>query len=207
MAPFIVAINAISGGGKTTITKELQKRLSFSRALYFDDRDYDSESGIEDICNWIEDGADVNLFNLELLAGDIKKLLKENLDFIIIDYPFGYRHKQIAPYINYSIFIDTPLDVALARRIIRDYSQETASAILADVKQYLERGRDAYIYGLESVKASADLLVDGNMTIDKIADCISEKVKSAKKLTSPNKDIAILVSKENARQVKYREII
>jgi len=178
MKPFIFTINAISGGGKTTVTRELQKQLKNSKVLYFDDRNYDSDSGIEDICKWVEDGADVNKFNLERLADDIKKFKQENLDFIIMDYPFGYRHKQITPYINYSIFIDTPLDVAMARRILRDYDNSTAIDIFDDMKQYLEQGRHAYLFGLDDAKKNADFLVDGSLTVDEIVECIAEKVKA-----------------------------
>ena len=103
MKPFIFAVNAISGGGKTTTTRELQKRMPNAKALYFDDRNYDSDSGIEDTVKWINNGADVDLWNLKRLADDIDKLKQENLDFIIMDYPFDYRHKLIGPYLNYSI--------------------------------------------------------------------------------------------------------
>ena len=71
MKPFIFAVNATSGGGKTTTTRELQKRLPNSRALYFDDRNYDSDSGIEDTGEWIEAGADVNLWDLRRLADEL----------------------------------------------------------------------------------------------------------------------------------------
>ena len=133
------------------------------------------------------------MFNLERLADDIKRLINENLDFIIIDYPFGYRHKQIAPYIHYSIFIDTPLDVAMARRILRDYNEKNALEIFNDMKQYLERGRNAYLFGLESVKENADFLVDGSLAIDRIVDIICEKVINVKNDNLYNKhDLEIL---------------
>ena len=183
MKSFIFAVNAISGGGKTTTTRELQKRLPNSKALYFDDRNYDSDSGIEDTCEWIEAGADVNLFDLKRLADDIEKLKKENPDFIILDYPFGYRHNLIGPYLSYSIFIDTPLDVAMARRILREYDEKIItdiSDVLADMKHYLERGRNAYLFGLDSVRENADFLVDGSLAVDKIVECIFEKVMSMK---------------------------
>lgn len=176
MSPFIFAVNAISGGGKTTITSELQKQLSNSKALYFDDRNYDSDSGINDTVEWIEAGADFNLWDLTQLVDDIEKLKQENLDFIIMDYPCGYQQKQIAPYLNYSIFIDTPLDIAMARRIIRDYTRDTAALIFDDMSFYLERGRNAYLYGLDDVRKTADFLVDGSLPLNKIVECISEKV-------------------------------
>ena len=174
--PYVIAINAISGGGKTTITKELQKQLPNSRALYFDDRDYDSNSGVDDICKWIEDGADVNVFNLDLLAEDIEMLIKETPDFIVMDYPFGYRHNLIAKYIDYSIFIDTPLDVALARRIIRDYDNTTILNIFNDMNLYLSQGRNAYLYGLDSAKLSADFVIDGSKSVSDIVTSIIKKI-------------------------------
>lgn len=180
MKPFIFSVNSISGGGKTTITRELQKQLSNSKALYFDDRNYDSDSGINDIVEWIEAGADFNLWDLTRLVDDIEKLKQENLDFIIMDYPCGYKQKQIAPYLNYSIFIDTPFDIAMARRIIRDYNRDTVESIFDDMNFYLKRGREAYLYGLEDVRKKADFLVDGSLPLDKIIECISEKVINIK---------------------------
>jgi len=174
--PFILAINAISGGGKTTVVKELKNRLPKAAALFFDDRNYDSDSGIEDICKWIEEGADVNKFNLDLLAEDIEKLIKEKTDYIVMDYPFGYRHKAISKYIDYSIFIDTPLDIALARRIIRDYNAATIQNVFTDMKQYLSQGRNAYLYGLDEIKEQADLVIDGSKSTDNIVSMIMEKL-------------------------------
>jgi uridine kinase len=174
--PFILAVNAISGGGKTTIVKELQRKLPKSKALFFDDRNYDSDSGIEDICKWIEEGADVNKFNLDLLAEDIEKLIKENLNYIIMDYPFGYRHKTISKYLDFSIFIDTPLDIALARRIIRDYSTTSIQNVFDDMRQYLIQGRKAYLYGLDETKEKADYVIDGSKSLDGIVSEIMEKL-------------------------------
>ena len=85
MESFIFSINAISGGGKTTITKEIQKKLPNWKALFFDDRNYDSDSGIHDTAQWIDDGLDVNLFDLKGLADDIIDLKNDGIEYIIID--------------------------------------------------------------------------------------------------------------------------
>lgn len=174
--PCIVAVNAISGGGKTAITNKLQKRLPHAQALYFDDRNYDEDSGIEDICAWMENGADVQAFDLQRLADDIENLCRSSLDYILLDYPFGYKHHLIAPYIDLSVFIDTPLDVALARRILRDYDGTSSGRILGDMEHYLSRGRDAYLYGLDETRKCADLVVDGSKCVDEIVDAIMEKI-------------------------------
>lgn len=174
--PYIVTVNAVSGGGKTTVVRELQRLLPEARALYFDDRDYDSDSGIDDICSWMERGADVNEFNLDRLAGDLDKLAEEGHDYIIMDYPFGYRHKRIAEYIDFSVFIDTPLDIALARRIIRDYDDAKAAHISADMEQYLNQGRSTYMQSVSMGISDADLVVDGGRALGEIVEVIIEAI-------------------------------
>ena len=186
MKPFIFSINATAGGGKTTTTRELQKQLPNAKAIYFDDRNYDTDSGINDVGKWIDAGADVNLWDLQRLADDIERLKQENLKFIILDYPFGYGHNLIGPYLNYSIYIDTPLDIALARRILRDYDRETLicswndkndnSTLFDDMEHWLKGGRNYFLFGYEPAKKDADLIVDGSLPLSKIVEIISQKV-------------------------------
>ena len=181
--PFIFSINALSGGGKTTTARELQKKLPNAKALYFDDRNYDSDSGIIDIAKWVNDGADVNLWKLERLAEDIEKIKSETPEFIILDYPFGYSHNLISPYLNYTIFIDTPFDIILARRIIGDFDKETMifkwdneSTVFNYLEHYLEHGRNVYLHGLKTGKTNADLIIDGTLPLDKIVEIIYGKI-------------------------------
>lgn len=55
----IIAINAVSGGGKTWTSDALIKGLPKAKGLCFDDRDYGQLSGITDLVKWeLEDGAD-----------------------------------------------------------------------------------------------------------------------------------------------------
>ena len=185
--PFVFSVNATAGGGKTTTTRELQKQLPNARALYFDDRDYDVDSGINDIDKWVEDGSDVNLWDLERLAKDIDELIAKNLDFIVLDYPFGYRHNLIGNYLDYSVFIDTPLDITLARRIVRDYDRETLickwnnendkTDLFEDMDNY-QNGRSIFINGIEAGRADADFIIDGSMALNKVVEIICVKILS-----------------------------
>jgi uridine kinase len=91
--------------------------------------------------------------------------------------PFGYKQKQIAGFINFSIFIDTPLDIALARRIIRDFENEPTESIINDMKGYLERGQSVYIQTQRFSKEDSDLVIDGSLPINQIVDIIMKKIK------------------------------
>ena len=172
----IISIYSPSGGGKTTITYALAEKMPNSKALYFDDRDYDSDSGITDICRWYDEGADVNRFDLQLFASDIEHCVEEGFDFVFLDYPFGYRHELISKYLNFSIFVDTPLDIAFARRLLRDYTDKTVKEILVDADFYLQKGRAIYLQGGKMAQIDADMVVDGSLTIDEIICTISDQL-------------------------------
>lgn len=73
-----------------------------------------------------------------------------------------------------SFFIDTPLDIALARRIVRDF--ELLEDIHDDLRFYLEKGRGAYIHMLETVRMDADKIIDGTLSKEETMQQIIEEV-------------------------------
>ena len=54
--------------------------------------------------------------------------------------------------LNFTIFIDTPLDVALCRRIQRDYKNTNNEIIQNGITNYLDHGRNAYLNMLSTIK-------------------------------------------------------
>jgi uridine kinase len=141
-SPYVIAIAAVSGGGKTTITKLLNQKLHNSKVLFFDDYDF---NGPDDIVDWVDNVGDPNEWDLTPLIKDLEALLTEPLDYIVLDFPFSYKHSELSNFIDFSIFIDTPLDIALARRVIRDFRDSSTDNILFDMKNYISRGRRAYL--------------------------------------------------------------
>ena len=172
----IIAISGTSGGGKTTTVTELQKRTPNSISLSIEDNDYIKNSGIADLAQWEEDGWDVSLWNLQSLAEDIGMLLQKNYDYIFFDYPFGYMQKQISDFISLSVYIDTPLDVALARRTLRDYKDKSAGDILKRLKWYLTK-RHLFNISNDFQRNDAELIVDGCLSTDDICNLILERIK------------------------------
>ena len=187
--PFVISIAAQSGGGKTTIVTALKDRLANSAVIYWDD--YGDE--VDPDCD-INDVQDFNEWNTKPIATDIERLLNESYEYIILDYPFGYMNDCVAKHINLTVFIDTPLDVALARRIIRDYtSRSTESEFgLADVDEaslealdkelrwYLTRSRMTYARFSEAHKPVSDLVVDGMKSPKEIVKAIIEFIAERK---------------------------
>ena len=179
--PFIISVAAQAGGGKTTIVTALKERLNKSAVLFWDE--YGDE--VDPDCD-INDVQDYNEWNTEPMAEDIDRLLNEQYDYIILDYPFGYLNDCVGKYINLAIFIDTPLDVALVRRIRRDYTNRSKESdfgvgylgevsiktIDEELSWYLTRSRPTYAKFNEAHKPVSDLIVDGTKSPDQIVEII-----------------------------------
>lgn len=173
--PFVVAIAGVSGGGKTTIAKHLNERLHNSKTLFFDDYDFD---GPNDIIHWVDKGANYDEWNLAPLIIDIMGLLSEPLDFIVLDFPFAYKHSQTSKLIDLTVFIDTPLDIAMARRVIRDFKNSSNESILIEMENYISQGRRGYLEMLKTIKPNSDIVVDGTLSVSKIGDKIYEVISN-----------------------------
>ncbi|MFJ8089885.1 hypothetical protein ACIQ7N_17000 [Lysinibacillus sp. NPDC095746] len=172
--PLVIAIAAVSGGGKTTISTHLNERLQNSKILFFDEYDFD---GPDDIIDWIDNGANYDEWNLAPLIRDLEGLLTEPLDYIVLDFPFAYKHSKTSKFFDFTVFIDTPLDIAMARRVSRDFKNSTVENILMDMEGYISQGRRGYLEMLETIKPNSDIIVDGTLPVFEIVSIISQYIE------------------------------
>ena len=198
-ANYIIAVSSVSGGGKTTLVKRTVDLLR-GTALFFDD--YASVSEYPpDIKKWVEDGADVNEWKTPQFAQDLAALRRGDSivspidgasilpsEFIVIEEPMGRKRAEMATLIDFVAVIDTPLEIALTRRLLRDLGpisledieKATKEQLAGGVVQivtylkdylsgYLDAGRDLYIAVQEQAKESCDLVLDGSLSVDELA--------------------------------------
>lgn len=165
----IIAIAAVTAGGKTTVVKEIKKRLLKVKTLHFDD--YSFEGEVDDFYLWTMLGADYSVWNLIPLLQDVLEAKESGeYDYLILDYPFAYCHEQLAKYIDCAIFIDTPLDIAMARRVLRDMKDATGEEIRSDMEMYLNYARVVYVQMLKDILPSSDYVLDGAKTPEELAE-------------------------------------
>lgn len=159
--PVVISISGVSGGGKITLVNELREHLPSCQCLYFDD--YDFEDSPQDYIKWVDDGADYDLWNLQDFKSDLVSLIDSGCHMILLDYPFAYKNSAIAPYIDYAVFVHTPLDVAMARRVLRDIRTQglNSADIESSLNSYLSGGRRAYLEAISTIKPNSDLILDG----------------------------------------------
>lgn len=172
--PLVIAVAAVSGGGKTTITSHLKANLKNTDALFFDD--YNLE-GPDDFMQWIKEGSNPNAWYLTPFLDDLKKLLHKPLKYIFLDFPFAYLHNEISQYIDFAIFIDTPLDIAMARRILRDFNETSIEQTTFDLENYLIQGRIGYLNMLEIIKPNSDIIINGVLPVLEITNIIVQQIE------------------------------
>ena len=67
-----------------------------------------------------------------------------------------------------AFFIDTTLDIALARRILRDMGNASGGDIRNDLLGYLKYARIAFIQMQKDILPASDYVIDGTMSIEYI---------------------------------------
>ena len=156
----IIAIGAVTAGGKTTLVNAIIDKLTRTASLHFDDYSFDGE--VNDFYKWVSDGANYNVWDLSPLKADIEKIINsDRYDYLLLDYPFAYQNKMIKDYLDCCIFIDTPLDIALARKVLRDMKESSADDIRYEMDVYLKYARIAYVQMLQDILPISDYVIDG----------------------------------------------
>ncbi len=169
----LITITACAGGGKTEVSKALAKQLNTTSIFHFDEID----EKVVFPKNWPH--AEPNEYNLDQVYPIFAKEKLNSAGFIIFDYPFGKCHSKMNSLIDFAIYIDVPLDIAMCRRLLRDLDAdrlEQLPRLIDELRYYEPKGRIAYLDMLNNVKPSCDLVVDGTMSIDEIVKEIKKKI-------------------------------
>lgn len=175
--PIVIGISGISGAGKSTLIKKLAESLQ-ATFLIWDDYDEISQSP-EDYVKWYESSRNYDEWVYDDLANTLVKLkeghkvicpaTKRELyptSYILFDAPMGYCHKATGKHIDFLIYLDTPPDIALARRLLRDYRYHPEpQKMLEELDYYLAHSRPLYI--LTPEEKACDLIIDGSLPLDK----------------------------------------
>lgn len=193
---FIIGISSPSGGGKTTVAQRVSEILPGAVTIFFDDYDFDTAHP-ESYRNWLKEGANYNDWKTPRLSDDLRKLkagqpIVSPVDgltvrpqrYVIFDAPLGYAHAETAIYIDLMVFLDTPLDIAMARRLLRNFSlisvddfSSTIDSLKTEMTAYLDYGRQAYLETDRQIKPNCDLILDGRLSVDDLAKAIVVKIR------------------------------
>jgi uridine kinase len=136
-----ICIAGTSGADKTTLTRALARRCRNALIVSFDDYAYAPPS-VLDSRRWIAEGADPAAWKVPKLTEDllelrqgrpirhsVTKLVTIPTPIIVVEEPFGRSRPELRALIDFVAVLDTPLEVALARRLLRELrsSEKTQS--------------------------------------------------------------------------------
>lgn len=80
------------------------------------------------------------------------------------------KNKLIASYIDISVYIDTPLDVALIRRIFRDIPDASGNKIRKYISNYIKYERPLYQLMIDNIMPDSNIVVDGLQSVHDIVN-------------------------------------
>jgi uridine kinase len=193
---FVLAVSGPSGAGKSTAVANLVMRFGDAVALYFDD--YEATSVYPDMTQWLADGGDPNQFRTPQLSADLRRLragtaitlphngqVVQPAPVVVLEEPFGRDRAEIASLIDAVVCIDLPLEIALARKLHRMLgfflAEQTADAFAKHLQfflpWYIESGRELYHTVQQGVLQHCDLVADGMLPPDMLADSIASALQ------------------------------
>lgn len=172
----IVAISGHPGGGKTTLTLALAKRLGV-QALHYDDFETMTKRPPAEVRRWIEQGSDYDEIDLARLAEELERHAASDVRLVLVDTLLGRAHRQTGQMIDLLIWIDTPPDIALARKIAEAAARATpgeAAQFVGWLGSYMEHYQSfisgTYELQRQRVRPAADIVLDGRLGAAELAD-------------------------------------
>lgn len=174
----IVAISGHPGGGKTTLTKALATRLGVP-ALHYDDFETMTSRPPAEVRGWIERGSNYDEIELGRLAGELERRAgaSDRPKLVLFDTLLGRAHRQTGELIDVLIWIDTPPDIALARKIgdaAARAAQTESAEFLGWLCGYLDHYQSfisgTYDVQRKRVRPDADIILDGRLGQRELTD-------------------------------------
>ena len=179
----LIGITGGTGSGKTTVAKKVKNFLSdklsttiIQQDSYYidrsnvplDDRDkinYDHPKSIDynlivKHLSMLLRGETIKLpsYNFVIHTREKSETLINPTDVVIIEGILIFHWKEIREILNYKIFVDTPDDIRIIRRITRDIKKRGRN-FHEVIKQYFDTVRPMHIEFVEPTKRFADIII------------------------------------------------
>ncbi|MCS8587248.1 uridine kinase [Leuconostoc citreum] len=184
LKPLVIGITGGSGSGKTTVSRELVRRLTEdgSSAILLQQDSYYKDQSDKPMSERVKTNYDhPDSFETDLFVSDLRRLLRhEAISKPIYDYPNHTRAKEVEPaepadviivdgvllfndsrvrdLLDMKIFVDTDDDIRFLRRLERDID-ERGRTVRGVIDQYLATVKPMYHQFVEPTKRYANIIV------------------------------------------------
>jgi uridine kinase len=176
---FVVAISGPPGAGKSTLTQALQRRFPPARTLFYDYHRPLTRLPMAEVRAWFARGGDPNEVDHGALVADLVRAAAGPAPLLLFETPFARLLRDSSPLIDFVVWIDAPLDLALSRALLAI----TEAARTRPPRNFLDwqRGylasypamRTMYLWQRDQISASADLTLDGAASLQAWVDTVA----------------------------------
>lgn len=199
--PLVIGIAGGSGSGKTTVSKEISKRLPADRVLiltedaYYNDNSalsmderkkinydhpnaYDTDLLIEQLEDLLDGKAiEMPTYNFNILSRAKDTIHVEPADIIILEGILVLASEELRKFMDIKLFVDADDDIRFIRRLQRD-TQERGRSIDWIISQYLATVKPSYNQFVEPSKKYADIIIPQGGENQVAIDMVSSKLLS-----------------------------
>lgn len=197
----VIGIAGGSGSGKTTVSKEISKRLPADRVLiltedaYYNDNSalsmderkkinydhpnaYDTDLLIEQLQDLLDGKAiEMPTYNFNILSRAKDTIHVEPADIIILEGILVLASEELRKFMDIKLFVDADDDIRFIRRLQRD-TQERGRSIDWIISQYLVTVKPSYNQFVEPSKKYADIIIPQGGENQVAIDMVSSKLLS-----------------------------
>ncbi|WP_033159729.1 uridine kinase [Mycoplasmoides alvi] len=198
----LICVSGGSGSGKTTVAKSIaqnlpkklkskiicqdnyylpfsDKSISQRKKINFDHPDsFDWDLLVKQLNDLLNNKPiEVPTYDYINYTRATKKIKIHNVDIVILEGLTSYLNPEIEKLANLKIFVDTPSDERLSRRIIRD-TLERGRSVDQVLKQWKESVRPMYKEYVEKQKVTADIIMPWYTINDTALKTISGAINS-----------------------------
>jgi uridine kinase len=188
---YVVGVAGPVGGGKTSLVSGITRILGNATVIHMDDYEEYTTQPVGEVLELLKSGADYDVLKMGNLAKDLQSLKfgREVFSpttqfpicpskYIIFETQFGREHRATGQWIDLLLWIDLPLDIALARKLKQftaDVSGNDRDARLSFV-QFLDEYLESYLLAVgellemqkRTVRVNADAIINGRASKEEI---------------------------------------
>ena len=179
----VIAICGTMGSGKSTLAEHAASALPDCVVVFEDDHNSMTERSLTDIEGWFARGGPVDEFDLSDVIAQLTKLCPDKLTnvatnpasshrIVLLETHFGRLHSGLRPWIDFQVWINTPADIAVARKVMQlsqQMTQQNPPVPDSDGLRWIEKFCSGYLtttrklFNLQrqQVGALSDVTIDG----------------------------------------------
>jgi uridine kinase len=197
---YLVGISGPHGAGKTALVQGLSAAMHDTTAIYMDSYRQMAPPVPEQVQRWLRQESGVGEFQVRQLPEHLATLRSGAAvtepgtgaeipprKYVLFETRYGRAHRATGRDIDLLVYLDTPLDVALARNLRTGLAaslRDTRKQLLEDrvrgiqkyLDQYLDTVRALTILEKRRVAADADLIVDGLLPIPQLIEQVKQEI-------------------------------